>query len=175
MSASHFDPLTSTGVSIVHLALILAQAVFASLAIAGKYASKELLRRHSPVTMSAYLMAFATLFTLPFGMLALRDTDPTMVRPATWGWIAYIVVFPTIVTYFLNIWALSRVSPNLVAAYIYLQPVFTAAVAPAVLEGEAVTPRALGAGLVIFAGLACVIAGERRQQGQVPATPVVAE
>lgn len=138
-------------------------------------ASKDLLRRHSPVTMSAYLMAFATLFTLPFGMLALIRMDLTMVRPATWAWIAYIVVFPTIVAYFLNIWALTRVSPNLVAAYIYLQPVFTAALAPALLEGEAITPRALGAGVAIFAGLACVIAGERRQQGQVPVAPVVAE
>lgn len=138
-------------------------------------ASKDLLRRHAPVTMTAYLMTFATLFTLPVGVLALRATDLTMVRPVTWAWIAYIVVFPTIITYFLNIWALTRVSPNLVAAYIYLQPVFTAAVAPALLEGEALTPRALGAGLAIFAGLACVIAGERRQQGQVPVTPVVAE
>jgi drug/metabolite transporter (DMT)-like permease len=151
--------------------------ILAGMACYGWYlvASKELLRRHSPVTMSAYLMAFATVFTLPFGMLALRGTDLSMVRPTTWVWIGYIVVFPTIVTYFLNIWALTRVSPNLVAAYIYLQPVFTAAVAPAVLEGEAITLRALGAGLAIFAGLACVIAGERRQQGQVPATPVVAE
>lgn len=151
--------------------------ILAGMACYGWYlvASKEMIRRHSPVTMSAYLMAFATLFTLPIGMLALVRADLTMVRPATWAWIAYIVVFPTIVAYFLNIWALTRVSPNLVAAYIYLQPVFTAAVAPALLEGEAITPRALGAGLAIFAGLACVITGERRQQGQVPVTPVVAE
>ena len=151
--------------------------ILAGMACYGWYlvASKELLRRHSPVTMSAYLMAFATLFTLPVGILALLRTELSMVRPVTWAWIAYIVVFPTIVTYFLNIWALTRVSPNLVAAYIYLQPVFTAAVAPGLLEGEAITPRALGAGLAIFAGLACVIAGERRQQGQVPVTPVVAE
>ena len=51
----------------------------------------------------------------------------------------------------------------------------TAAVAPALLEGEGLTGRAVGAGLAILAGLACVIVGERRQQGQVPVGAVVAE
>ena len=75
-------------------------------------------------------------------------------------WVVYIVVFPTIVAYFLNIWALKRVSPNLVAVYIYLQPLFTALVAPAVLAGERVTTRAAIAGAAIFLGLALVILGE---------------
>ena len=127
------------------------------------------------ITVSLYVMAFATLFTLPIGAWALSGSDLAAVRPATWAWIGYIVLFPTIVTYFLNIWALSRVSSNLVAAYIYLQPVLTAAVAPALLEGEGLTGRAVGAGLAILAGLACVIVGERRQQGQVPVGAVVGE
>jgi drug/metabolite transporter (DMT)-like permease len=151
--------------------------ILAGMACYGWYLvqSKELLRRYDPITVSIYVMAFATLFTLPLGAWAMARTDLAAVRPSTWAWIAYIVLFPTIVTYFLNIWALSRVSSNLVAAYIYLQPVFTAAVAPMALEGEALTGRALGAGLAIFAGLACVILGERRQQGQVPVGAVVGE
>lgn len=151
--------------------------ILAGMACYGWYLvqSKELLRRHEPITVSLYVMAFATLFTLPLGAWALSGSDLAAVRPATWAWIGYIVLFPTIVTYFLNIWALSRVSSNLVAAYIYLQPVLTAAVAPALLEGEGLTGRAVGAGLAILAGLACVIVGERRQQGQVPVGAVVGE
>ncbi len=151
--------------------------ILAGMACYGWYLvqSKDLLRRHDPITVSVYVMAFAALFTLPFGAWAIARADLAAVRPVTWAWIGYIVLFPTIVTYFLNIWALSRVSSNLVAAYIYLQPVFTAAVAPMVLEGEALTGRAIGAGLAIFAGLACVIVGERRQQGQVPVGAVVGE
>jgi drug/metabolite transporter (DMT)-like permease len=60
------------------------------------------------------------------------------------------------------------VSPNLVAAYIYLQPLFTALVAPAVLTGERVTARAAIAGGAIFMGLALVILGEQRQRRVVP-------
>jgi drug/metabolite transporter (DMT)-like permease len=85
----------------------------------------------------------------------------------------YIVVFPTILTYLLNLWALRRASSNLVAVYIYLQPLFAALVAPLVLPGESVTPRAALAGLAIFAGLALVITAERRQQREIPMEALV--
>jgi drug/metabolite transporter (DMT)-like permease len=89
-----------------------------------------------------------------------------------WLWVGYIVVFPTIVTYLLNIWALQRVSSNLVAVYIYLQPLFAAAVAPLVLRGERLTVRAAAAGLAIFVGLGWVILAELRQQREIPVEPV---
>jgi drug/metabolite transporter (DMT)-like permease len=63
---------------------------------------------------------------------------------------------------------LKRVSSNLVAVYIYLQPLFAAAVAPLVLEGEHLTARAAVAGLAIFTGLALVILAERRQHREIP-------
>jgi drug/metabolite transporter (DMT)-like permease len=78
------------------------------------------------------------------------------------------VIFPTILTYLLNLWALKRVSSNLVAVYIYLQPLFAAAVAPLVLKGEHLTARAALAGLAIFTGLALVILAELRQHREIP-------
>jgi drug/metabolite transporter (DMT)-like permease len=63
---------------------------------------------------------------------------------------------------------LKRVSSNLVAVYIYLQPLFAAAVAPLVLPGEHLTYRAVMAGLAIFAGLALVILAELRQHREIP-------
>ena len=130
--------------------------------------SKAMVLRYGPVAVSAYVMMCSALGTLPLGLLGLATVDLAAVRPVTWMWVVYIVVFPTIVAYFLNIWALKRVSPNLVAVYIYLQPLFTALVAPAVLAGERVTTRAAIAGAAIFLGLALVILGETRQQREVP-------
>jgi drug/metabolite transporter (DMT)-like permease len=112
------------------------------------------------VAVSAYVMIFSDLGTLPLGLSGLATVDLAAVRPVTWMWVVYIVVFPTIVAYFLNIWALKRVSPNLVAVYIYLQPLFTALVAPAVLAGERVTTRAAIAG-VRSSWSALVILGDR--------------
>ncbi len=130
--------------------------------------SKAMVLRYGPVAVSAYVMLFSALGTLPLGLSGLATVNLAAVRPVTWMWVAYIVVFPTIVAYFLNIWALKRVSPNLVAVYIYLQPLFTALVAPAVLAGERVTTRAAIAGGAIFLGLAIVIFEEWRQQREVP-------
>jgi drug/metabolite transporter (DMT)-like permease len=56
-----------------------------------------------------------------------------------------------------------------------LQPLFTAAVAPAVLTGERVTARAALAGAAIFLGLALVILGEQIQNRAVPANVLPGE
>jgi drug/metabolite transporter (DMT)-like permease len=137
--------------------------------------SKAMVLKYGPVTVSAYVMMFSAIGTLPLGLTGLATVDLAAIRPITWMWVVYVVVFPTIIAYFLNIWALRRVSPNLVAVYIYLQPLFTAAVAPAVLTGERVTTRAAIAGAAIFLGLALVILGERIQNRAVPATVLPGE
>jgi drug/metabolite transporter (DMT)-like permease len=84
--------------------------------------------------------------------------------PGLYLWLAYMVVFPTTVTYFLNLWSLRRVSPTLVTSFIYLQPLFTTAVAPLVLEGESLTLRVALAGAGIFSGVALVIWAEIRKR-----------
>jgi drug/metabolite transporter (DMT)-like permease len=134
--------------------------------------SKSVVGRHGPITVSFYVMLFASVGVLPFGISAAHDTRLSLVSTTVWGWVLYIVVFPTILTYLLNIWALQRVSSNVVAVYIYLQPLFTAAVAPLVLKGEGITARAALAGLAIFVGLGLVILSELRQHHQIPLEPV---
>jgi drug/metabolite transporter (DMT)-like permease len=136
---------------------------------------KRLVTRYDPMTVTTYAMAFAAIAMLPVGAPAIARLDLAAVRPVTWAWVAYIVVGPTFATYFLNIWALRRASSNVVAAYIYLQPVFTAIVAPLVLSGEQVTRQTLVGGVGIFAGLGLVIWGEWVQRRQIPAAPLPAE
>jgi drug/metabolite transporter (DMT)-like permease len=134
--------------------------------------SKSVVGRYGPVTVSFYVMLFACLGVLPFGLSAIPEIRLSEISSPVWLWVAYIVVFPTIVTYLLNIWALQRVSSNVVAVYIYLQPLFAALVAPLVLSGERITARAAAAGLAIFAGLGLVILAEFRQHGEIPVEPV---
>lgn len=136
--------------------------------------SKPLLRRYGTVAVSANAMAFGAIGTVPFGLLSLSHTDLTAVSPVTWWWVLYIVVVPTVGAYFLNAWALNRTSSQLVAAFIYLQPVFTVIVAPLVLAGEDLSHRALLGGVAIFLGLGLVIWGERRRVEGVP-PPIAGE
>ncbi|HXE56676.1 MAG TPA: DMT family transporter [Gemmatimonadales bacterium] len=138
--------------------------------------SKRMLERYRTLTVTRYAMLFGALGVLPLGGYAAASADFGAVSATTWLLTAYCVLFPTIVASFLNTWALKRVSSNLVAAYIYLQPILTVAVAPLLLAGETLTGRALVAGLAIFAGLALVIWAERLQQRELPGVePMVGE
>jgi drug/metabolite transporter (DMT)-like permease len=134
--------------------------------------SKSVVGRYGPITVSFYVMLFAAAGVLPFGISALKDTRVADMDVSLWWWVAYIVVFPTIITYLLNIWALQRVSSNTVAVYIYLQPLFAAAIAPLLLNGEGITARAALAGLSICGGMALVLLAERQQHRQIPLEPV---
>lgn len=137
--------------------------------------AKAVLKRYSPLTVSCYVMGFGTLGMLPVGLHGIARADLSAISPAVWWLTGYIVLFPTVAAYFLNIWALERASSNLVAVYIYLQPLFTAAVAPLVLAGEGLTARGAASGLAIFSGVALVVWAERRQAGEVPVQPLPGE
>lgn len=139
--------------------LVLAGMAFNALAF---LLSKQMLQRYAPVTVAFCLSIAGLVGVMPLGFAAADAVHAEQLDPALWLWLLYMVVFPTTVTYFLNLWALRRASPTLVTSFIYLQPLFTTAVAPLVLAGETLTARVAAAGLGIFAGVALVIMAERR-------------
>ncbi|HET6779497.1 MAG TPA: DMT family transporter [Gemmatimonadales bacterium] len=160
-------PDVALGNALIVLGMVCYAAYFLS--------SKSILQRYSSVTVSFYVMFFACFGVLPFGIAAVQEMSFGDISGSVWIWVAYIILFPTIVTYLLNLWALKRASSNLVAVYIYLQPIFTAAVAPLILTGEHLSLRATVAGLSIFTGLGMVIVAELRQQREIPVGAAVGE
>ena len=156
-----------------HLALGNALIVLGMMCYAAYFIySKSVVNRYGPVTVSFYVMLFAGFGVLPFGIAGIRQMRISELEPAIWWWVGYIVIFPTILTYLLNIWALQRAPSNTVAVYIYLQPLFAALGAPLFLRGEGLTARAALAGMTIFAGLALVLLAEHRQRREIPLEPV---
>jgi drug/metabolite transporter (DMT)-like permease len=67
-----------------------------------------------------------------------------------------VIVFCTVIPYFLNSWALARTDASRVAAYVFLQPVIATALAVAVL-GERPGWRTAIAAALIFGGLAVTV------------------
>jgi drug/metabolite transporter (DMT)-like permease len=130
--------------------------------------SKPLLKRYGTLTVVTWAMTFGILGTLPLGIPVLRGVGWGAVPASTWAWVVYIVLIPTLGAFSLNAWALRRSSSHLVAAFIYLQPLITASIAPAVLAGERITPRTLVAALAIFTGLGLVIIAEARRSIRSP-------
>jgi hypothetical protein len=71
--------------------------------------SKPLARRYPPLVVIAWREALA----------------PAPGNPAVWWALAYIIVFPTVVAYLLNMYALARVRASTTAVYVYAQPLIT--------------------------------------------------
>lgn len=82
--------------------------------------------------------------------------DPAAVKPAVWALAALIIVFPTVLAYLLNYWALRRAPSSLVALFIYVQPVI-AAVLSILLREETITARKVAAFVLVAAGIAVVV------------------
>jgi drug/metabolite transporter (DMT)-like permease len=122
--------------------------------------SRPILQRYKTVTVVSWVMTFGALGVLPFGAPLLVAAAPH-VGPKAWLAVAWIVLFPTVGTYFLNAYALRRAPASLVAIYIYLQPILGAGMAAVVL-GERPHLATLAGGLLIATGIALVARNEGR-------------
>ena len=121
--------------------------------------SKDLLRRHEPLTVVTWVFLIGALIIAPLGVPALVRVHTEALTPTVLLVLAYIIVFPSFLTYLLSIWALRRTASSLVAVYVYVQPIVTAYASPLIL-GERVTARAVIASAIIFVGLALATWGE---------------
>ena len=113
--------------------------------------SRGVLARVRPTTAIAFTFLFGALFLLPLGARGFVAAAPAIDRH-TWLIVAYILAFPTVGTYLITAWSLSRAPSSLVAIYIYLQPVIGALLAACFL-GERPTIAVLVGAPLIFAGI----------------------
>ena len=114
--------------------------------------SKEIVKKYGPLNLITWTFIVGAIAAIPAGLLSLSQIALSSISLSVWVEIAYIIAFPTAAAYFLNAWALARVSPSTVAVYIYLQPLIAFVLAPLVL-GEALGIRAIVSTLLIFAGV----------------------
>jgi drug/metabolite transporter (DMT)-like permease len=126
--------------------------------------SRPLLRRYPPLVVIAWVF----LLSVPAVPIYARGEAliPGAVSERAWWALAFILVFPTVVAYLLNIFALSRLRASTTAVYVYVQPLITATASWIVL-GERVTRGMILSAGFVFAGIWLVA---RR-----PAAPPAAE
>ncbi|OGU01735.1 MAG: hypothetical protein A2085_11645 [Gemmatimonadetes bacterium GWC2_71_10] len=132
--------------------------------------SKDMLKRYPPLTVIAYVFGFGAVMILPFGAAELAHADITSLSAQALVALVYIVLFPSLTAYFLSVWALRRTASSQVAMWVYIQPVLTAVAAPAIL-GEKLTPRAVAAAAVIFAGMGLTVWAHHGRRPAVVAAP----
>ena len=114
--------------------------------------SKKLITKYGALKSLAWLFVFGSVINVPLGLDFMQTVALDEVSAGAWAALAALVVFPTILAYYWNAWALARVEPSIVAVYIYLQPLlgFVSAI---IFLGEKLTFRLLISAILVFCGV----------------------
>lgn len=124
--------------------------------------SKKLISHYGALKSIAWLFLFASLVNVPIGIFFMQTVELSRIGATAWTALAAIVVFPTILAYFWNTWALARVEPSVVAVYVYLQPLIGTVLAIFLLKEEW-SSRIFLAMILIFIGVYLVTRNRKRE------------
>jgi drug/metabolite transporter (DMT)-like permease len=131
--------------------------------------TRPLVARHPPLVVIAWVFLLAVPAA---AWIALHeDLAPATASAAAWWSLAFVLAFPTVLAYLLNVYALARVPASTAAVFIYLQPVLTV-LASAALLGERPTRGVIVGGLLVSLGIWLVARPQRaRAEGAFDGTP----
>jgi drug/metabolite transporter (DMT)-like permease len=124
--------------------------------------SRDVVREIGSGRLMTWAFTYAALAFAPLGLPALASAAP-LLTPRGILLLAYIVLVPTILAYWLNAWALARSSASTVTIYIYTQPLIAGLWARLQL-GYGISSRAGLASLLILGGVALSTAKLRQRQ-----------
>ncbi|QQS41666.1 MAG: DMT family transporter [Acidobacteriota bacterium] len=130
--------------------------------------SKKLVTHYGALKSIAWLFVFGSIINVPIGFVSLSTVELGAVSYGAWLALLGVIIFPTILAYYWNTWALARVEPSVVAVYVYLQPLIGTTLAITIL-GEPWNPRILVAMSLIFAGVYLVTRRKAPKEKVLPA------
>ena len=113
--------------------------------------SKPLTRRYPPLVIIAWVYGLSVL-ALPYFVHGERLIPGYQGAELAWWSLAFILAFPTVLGYLLNVFALARVSASTTAIFTYLQPLVTGA-AGLLLLNESLHLNSLVAATGLFLGI----------------------
>ena len=114
--------------------------------------SKPIMARLSARRVIGRMFAVASVGMLPIAVWPMMHEHWSAIPSRAWLALALVVAGPTLAAYLMNAWALKYAESSVVAAYTYLQPVFTVFLA-AIFLHEEIRASAILAAIMIFAGV----------------------
>ena len=114
--------------------------------------ARPVIARLGAFVVVAWVFVFGAIEAAPFTLGPLLSVQFSSLSTNTWMALAFILIGPTILTYFLNAYALRRVDSSVVAVFVGLQPL-VGAIGAYVLLDTAISARAATAAMVIIAGV----------------------
>lgn len=113
---------------------------------------KPLMMKYNTVTVMRWLFLFGTIYIIPIGLYDTLHTNWTAFNSHAIYALAFVVVATTFLAYFLNVYGLQSLSPNVVSMYIYMQP-FLASFFAVLMGEDTLTATKLFSGALIICGL----------------------
>lgn len=125
--------------------------------------SRDTLRRADPLVATTWMLVFGAVGILLVGAPALARAPLGHMSAHFWMLAAYVIVCATVLTYFLNYYALGHTDSSMVALFIYLQPPIATALSVVLLHDRP-DARFYIAAAGIFAGVYLAVREERRRR-----------
>ncbi|WP_018343669.1 DMT family transporter [Cytophaga aurantiaca] len=91
--------------------------------------ARQLMRTYDSVTVIFWIFLMGTFLSFPYCYSRYIDTDWLHIPTYAWLSLGFIVVFATIVNYYIGVDVLKDVSPAVSSMYVYIQPIVTTLVA----------------------------------------------
>ena len=113
---------------------------------------KSFIEKHDGVWTTAWLFVYGAIGITLLALPGYAEFHFPEMSSNLWFCAIFAVLGTTLLTYFLNFWALAKSKSSSVALYIYLQPVVAAAVAYLFLDEE-ITVRTVASASLIFLGM----------------------
>ena len=114
--------------------------------------SKDVITRNGAFRSMMWVFIFASLVCVPLGIASLSTVDAAAFDSTIWWLTLYIALGATALPYLLNAFAISKVSPSVVAVFIYLQPLIGFVMASIFLN-EVIDLRFIAASILVFSGV----------------------
>ncbi len=113
---------------------------------------KPLMKKYHTVTILRWTFTFSMIFIIPLGYSQLMQVQWQTFTPQLFFFLFFVIFFTTFLAYLLNVYALKELSPAVVSAYIYLQPLLTAIIAIST-GNDSISGMKIFSALLIFLGV----------------------
>lgn len=113
---------------------------------------KPLMKKYPPLFIIRWIFTIGIFFIIPFSLQQFNHVEWATFTMPVWASFVFVILFATVFTYGLNIYALKKVSPSVVGFYIYLQPLLASLIAISMGKDELNVLKCIAA-LLIFIGV----------------------
>lgn len=114
---------------------------------------KPLMKKYHSITILKWTFLFGFPLVLPFGIQDGINFEWKNLSTEIWLYAGFVIVLTTFVAYLLNTLALKELSPSIVSAYIYMQPLLTALITIFIFRNDTLTWEKVFSALMIFIGV----------------------